>query len=249
MKRGLSLAGAFAVSLGAHLALAAACLSLAAPSAPKAPPARKLLVVDEIGLIALREQEARVAEPEAPPPEPVPPPPEPEPPPPPPEPEPPPVPEAPKPPPPAPKPRPRRAPAAAAPPPARVARAEESRAAQRLAEVEAAQLMLRERYLKEVMRKLERHLRYPLAARLAGETGRVSVRFSVAPDGSVHSIALQRSSGHPALDAAALDAVRRAAPFPPSPFDGERECATTLNFEEVKGKEDRASRTRDGRDG
>lgn len=48
-------------------------------------------------------------------------------------------------------------------------------------------------------------------------TGTATVAFTVASNGSVRSARLTGSSGVAALDQAALDAVRRASPFPPIP--------------------------------
>ena len=49
---------------------------------------------------------------------------------------------------------------------------------------------------------------YPLAARRRGDQGTVLVRVVVKADGMAASVALDRSSGHPALDEAALGAVK-----------------------------------------
>ncbi|MBK8085661.1 MAG: TonB family protein [Devosia sp.] len=59
-----------------------------------------------------------------------------------------------------------------------------------------------------------RAARYPARAR--GARGEVEVRFTVDAGGQVIKLALARSSGNADLDAAALAAVERAAPFPPS---------------------------------
>lgn len=48
-------------------------------------------------------------------------------------------------------------------------------------------------------------------------TGTATVAFTVASNGSVRSARLTGSSGVAALDKAALDAIRRASPFPPIP--------------------------------
>ncbi|MDR2031063.1 MAG: hypothetical protein LBP86_02115, partial [Azoarcus sp.] len=128
MKRALSLPAAFVCALGLHLAPLAAWLALTR-AAPE--PEKPLLSFDNIGIVALRAQEARTAEP--PPPQTAPPPPA----------------SRPPPPRPAPKPPSRRAavplpeppPAAAAsaapPPEAHEAKEEESRLAQRLVDQEA----------------------------------------------------------------------------------------------------------------
>ena len=49
---------------------------------------------------------------------------------------------------------------------------------------------------------------YPIVARRRGLQGVVVIAIEVAVDGAPVSINLQRSSGHPVLDSAALNAVR-----------------------------------------
>jgi protein TonB len=49
---------------------------------------------------------------------------------------------------------------------------------------------------------------YPLASRRAGEQGTVTLRVRVSPDGLATRVAVERSSGSPHLDAAALEAVK-----------------------------------------
>ena len=68
-----------------------------------------------------------------------------------------------------------------------------------------------------VTSKLRRALRRQ--ARLRGE---VQVQFVVASNGSVTGVGIGRSSGNAAVDKAAMDTVRRAAPFPPIPADAGR---------------------------
>ncbi|MGH8699961.1 MAG: TonB family protein [Burkholderiales bacterium] len=50
--------------------------------------------------------------------------------------------------------------------------------------------------------------RYPVAARRAGEHGTVTLRVRVARDGNASRVAVEKSSGSPHLDAAALEAVK-----------------------------------------
>ena len=72
-------------------------------------------------------------------------------------------------------------------------------------------------YPGKVASKLRRALRYPAAAKRQRLRGQVRVSFVVAANGSVASIRVVSSSGSPLLDDAALEAVRRAAPFPDIP--------------------------------
>lgn len=58
---------------------------------------------------------------------------------------------------------------------------------------------------------------YPEAARRAGLSGTAEVRVAVAAGGAARSAELVRSSGHAALDAAALEMLGKAAPRAPLP--------------------------------
>lgn len=65
-----------------------------------------------------------------------------------------------------------------------------------------------------IQSRIARHQRYP-----AGNhgDGRVKVEMVILRSGQLGKVSLAASSGRAALDAAALSAVRRAAPFPPAP--------------------------------
>ena len=62
--------------------------------------------------------------------------------------------------------------------------------------------------------------RYPDAARRSGEQGTVTLRVQVARDGAPSRVAVEKSSGSPHLDAAALEAVK-AWRFTPARRGGE----------------------------
>lgn len=72
-------------------------------------------------------------------------------------------------------------------------------------------------YPGKVVSKLRRSLRYPSAAKRQRLKGEVHVRFTIARNGSVSAIRVARSSGSEILDQAAIETVRRAAPFPKIP--------------------------------
>jgi periplasmic protein TonB len=61
---------------------------------------------------------------------------------------------------------------------------------------------------------LARYRSYPLAARRARIEGVVELRVVLMPDGRLVNARVERSSGHPLLDQAALDLLARAAPLP-----------------------------------
>lgn len=71
-------------------------------------------------------------------------------------------------------------------------------------------------YLDAVQSAIDRSWRWKEALLAAGGGGRVLVRFTLGPDGSVEEVGVAESSGSPLLDREAAEAVRRA-PLPPFP--------------------------------
>jgi protein TonB len=63
---------------------------------------------------------------------------------------------------------------------------------------------------------MQRHKRYPEAARWRGEEGRVLIRFTAEPDGMVRDVALVQGSGSVSLDESTVLLLRgaRIPPFP-----------------------------------
>ncbi len=61
---------------------------------------------------------------------------------------------------------------------------------------------------------IARTLVYPPNARRNGLQGKVLLEFVLLADGRIRDLLLRSGSGHALLDAAALDAVQAAAPFP-----------------------------------
>jgi protein TonB len=68
---------------------------------------------------------------------------------------------------------------------------------------------------------LAQHRTYPLAARRARIEGVVQLRVTLLPDGRLVDAKVERSSGHPLLDQAALELLTRASPLP-AEFASER---------------------------
>lgn len=77
---------------------------------------------------------------------------------------------------------------------------------------------------------LERRKRYPPEARTRREEGAAMVFFRIDGDGRVISTRLVRSSGHPALDAAAVALVQRASPVPAPPPDAPQEITVPISY-------------------
>jgi protein TonB len=72
-------------------------------------------------------------------------------------------------------------------------------------------------YLDLLRRHLNRFKKYPEEAVKQKQEGTVFVGFNLAHDGTVTKSWIERSSGNPLLDQAALDMMRDASPVPPVP--------------------------------
>jgi protein TonB len=72
-------------------------------------------------------------------------------------------------------------------------------------------------YLSRVARQIAQYRVYPASASNNNQGGRVVMRVTVARDGQVLDVRVGTSSGWPAIDAAELETIRRASPFPPLP--------------------------------
>lgn len=87
-------------------------------------------------------------------------------------------------------------------------------------------------YFSLVNAHLARNKRYPREARQARQQGVVTVRFTVARDGTVSNASIRTSSGHDLLDQATLDLLQRVSPLPRFPRSMTRDSVTlTLPIE------------------
>ncbi len=68
---------------------------------------------------------------------------------------------------------------------------------------------------------LQRGAAYPPIARRMGWMGRVVLAFRILPDGAVANIRIVTGSSFQVLDSSAIEAVRRASPFPRPPAEAE----------------------------
>lgn len=69
-------------------------------------------------------------------------------------------------------------------------------------------------YIRDIIQK---HIAYPHVARKRGLEGKVVVSFIVCADGEAQDITITESSGFEILDKSAVEAVRKASPFPKPP--------------------------------
>jgi periplasmic protein TonB len=70
------------------------------------------------------------------------------------------------------------------------------------------------RWLSEtILRRMEELKRYPASARVDRAEGKVVVKAVIGEDGSISEVGVFLSSGHIALDEAAVETMRQAAPF------------------------------------
>jgi protein TonB len=65
----------------------------------------------------------------------------------------------------------------------------------------------------EILRRVEELKRYPASARVDRAEGKVVVKAVINEDGNLGEVEIFQSSGHLALDKAAVETMRQAAPF------------------------------------
>jgi protein TonB len=81
-----------------------------------------------------------------------------------------------------------------------------------------------------ISRRISRFLLYPPQAKRTGAQGSVDIVFTIYNDGSVGNLSVRKSSGSETLDAAALAAVRSAAPFPAPPAPARLVCPVVFSL-------------------
>jgi periplasmic protein TonB len=89
-------------------------------------------------------------------------------------------------------------------------------------------------YLDRLRRWLDKYKRYPEQAKKDKQQGQLVVSFTILRDGTVRDPRIERSSGFPLLDEAALAMLRDASPVPPLPPSFRPSAATIdlpVNFE------------------
>ena len=76
-----------------------------------------------------------------------------------------------------------------------------------------------QKYVMNMKRRIEFYWHYPSSSVRSSEQGRLKVNFKITKDGTVRDVDVVRSSNYPALDDAAVMAIRLASPFNPLPGD------------------------------
>ncbi|MBF0232461.1 MAG: energy transducer TonB [Desulfamplus sp.] len=88
-------------------------------------------------------------------------------------------------------------------------------------------------YFNAIRQMIEKNRRYPQMARRRNQEGSVRVRFLIDSNGNVNSLEIVKRSDYESLNQAALEAVKRAAPFskPPAYIDESAlKLELTINF-------------------
>lgn len=83
-------------------------------------------------------------------------------------------------------------------------------------------------YLSDLMGWLRQHKQYPAELKKKKQQGVVEVKFSIDRSGELLSSAIHKTSGHPQLDAAALQMLADASPMPDIPDALDRKTLTLV---------------------
>lgn len=86
-----------------------------------------------------------------------------------------------------------------------------------------------QRYLQQVVKKIDARKAYPRQARSKGWQGTVVIKVQILSDGTVAQLELATPSEYDTLNKAALEAIKKARPFPKFP-DGMKSPSLTINI-------------------
>lgn len=84
-------------------------------------------------------------------------------------------------------------------------------------------------YMRMLKERIEDIWKYPKEAARKGLSGDLYMKFTIKKDGGLGEVELLRTSGHRELDEAAMNAIKKAAPFWPLPEDWDQDVL------EIKG--------------
>ncbi|ASD65401.1 energy transducer TonB [Bdellovibrio bacteriovorus] len=88
--------------------------------------------------------------------------------------------------------------------------------------VNGSEVSPEQRYLYEIKKLLERRKRYPMLAKKMGQTGKVTMRFTLAQDGSLLTSEIVEKTPYDSLNQAALDLVKGIHGLKPFPQEIQR---------------------------
>jgi periplasmic protein TonB len=115
-----------------------------------------------------------------------------------------------------------------------IGRAEGSATQGQLGVQNGAAVSAKERYLYELRARIEQRKTYPPLSKRLGESGVVTLRFSIRRDGALTDLRLQSPSGHDRLNHAALELLHQIARHNPLPPElGEDSLTVDLPIEYV----------------
>ena len=83
-------------------------------------------------------------------------------------------------------------------------------------------------FLSKIRSRIEHQKYYPRMAKRLSHEGVVNLKLVIAANGSIAELKLLTSSGYSSLDNAALEAVKKAAPFPDPQGNGRKDIALTI---------------------
>lgn len=92
---------------------------------------------------------------------------------------------------------------------------------------------VRDRYLRELVARIQQEKYYPSRARRRRQEGRVVVAFVIGRSGELSGLRISRSSGHDGLDRAAIKTLERISPLralPPELGIGSWELAVPIDY-------------------
>ncbi|GJL65106.1 MAG: hypothetical protein NPIRA05_00770 [Nitrospirales bacterium] len=85
--------------------------------------------------------------------------------------------------------------------------------------------------MKLLREKIQRHREYPRIAKRLGYHGITTVAFSLSQGGDLTLLKVSEPSGHPILDEAALDAIKKVIPMKPPSMMGNAAIEVPVSFE------------------
>ena len=93
---------------------------------------------------------------------------------------------------------------------------------------EQASSQTQDLFLSKIRSRIEHQKYYPRMAKRLNHEGVVHLKLVIAANGSIAELKLLMSSGYSSLDNAALEAVKKAAPFPDPQGNDRKSIALTI---------------------